>query len=88
MQSSSFDNFIRQFDFKVWNLFYPELQLINTKPIVKNKLKELLSGLKKFQVHLILALEYKKRIGHKILQLSAKPIANDLDIDVAFKSMY
>ena len=29
------------------NLFDPELQLINTKPLIKNKMKELLSELKK-----------------------------------------
>ena len=42
------------------NLFDPELQLINTKPIIKSKLKELLSELKKFEVQTILVLEYKK----------------------------
>ena len=30
--------------------FYPELQLINIKPMIKNKLKELLSELKRFKV--------------------------------------
>ena len=34
----------------VFNLFYPELQLINTKSLIKNKLKELLSELKKFNI--------------------------------------
>ena len=31
----------------ILNLFDPELQLINTKLMIKNKLKELLSELKK-----------------------------------------
>ena len=32
--------------FLILNLFDPELQLINTKPVIKSKLKELLSELK------------------------------------------
>ena len=51
---------------KILNLFDPELQLISTKPIIKNKLKELLSDLKKFKVETILFLEYKKRNDRKI----------------------
>ena len=35
------------------------MQLINTKPMIKNKLKEFLSKLKKFKVQAILVLEYK-----------------------------
>ena len=31
---------------KILNLFYPELQLINTKPIMKSKLKDLLDEFK------------------------------------------
>ena len=38
------------------NLFDPEMQLIDTKPIIKNKLKEMLSELKKFKVQSILVL--------------------------------
>ena len=30
-----------------FNFFDPELQVINTKPVIKNKLKEFLSKLKK-----------------------------------------
>ena len=48
MQSSSSENCVHHYNIEVLNLFYPELQLINTKPIIKNKLKELLSELKKF----------------------------------------
>ena len=43
------------------NLFDPELKLINTKPVIKNNLKELLSELKKFKVPAILVLDYSKR---------------------------
>ena len=44
--------------------------------MTKNKLKELLSELKRFKVHTILVLNYKKR-NHKIFHSSAKLIAND-----------
>ena len=54
------------------NLFDPDLQLINTKSIIKNKFKEFLSGLKKFKVQTILFLGNKKK--------------NDLK--EAFKSMH
>ena len=70
------------------NRFDPELQLINTKPIMKNKLKELLSELQKFKVQIILVLDYKKRNDRKIFHSSIKLIASDSDIDEAFKSMY
>ena len=73
---------------KILNPFYPELQLINTKPIIKNKLEELLSELKKFKVQTILVLDYKKRNNRKTFHLSAKLIASDSDIDEAFKSMH
>ena len=71
------------------NLFDPELQLINTKPMIKNKLKEFLSELKKFKVQLILVLDYKKRNDRKIFHSSAKLIAsNNSDIGEAFTSMH
>ena len=43
--------------FLILNLFDPELQLINTKPVIKKKLKELLGELKKFKVQTILVLD-------------------------------
>ena len=61
LQSSYSDNCICHFNIKILNLFDPELQLINTKPIIKNKLRKFLSELKKFKVQSILVLEYKKR---------------------------
>ena len=70
------------------NLFDPELQLINTKPVIKNKLKQLLSELKKFIVQTILVLDYKKRNDCKILHLSTKLIASDSEIDDTTKSMH
>ena len=62
--------------------------MINTEPVIKNKLKELLSELKKFKVQTILVLDYKKRNDRKIFHSSAKLIASDSDIDEAFKSMH
>ena len=49
MQSNSSDNCAHRYDTKSLNIFDPELQLINTKLMIKNKLKELLSELKKFR---------------------------------------
>ena len=46
---------------KSLNIFDPELKLINNKPVIKNKLKELLSELKNPKVQTILVLHYKKR---------------------------
>ena len=57
MQSNSSDNCGHYYNIEILNLFDPELQLIYTKPIVKCKLKQLLSVLKKFKVERILFLE-------------------------------
>ena len=56
--------------------------------MVKKKLKEFLSELKKFKVQAMLVLDYKKRNNRKIFHSNAKLIASDLDIDEAFKSMH
>ena len=61
VQSSCSDNCIHHYNIEILNLFDPELQLSNTKPVIKNKLRELLNGLKKFRVQTILILDYKKR---------------------------
>ena len=50
MQSNSSENCIHRYNVEIMNIFYPEIQLINTKPIIINKLKELLKELKKFGV--------------------------------------
>ena len=50
MQQSSSDNCVHHYNVEILNIFYPELPLINTRPVVKNILKELLGGLKKFKV--------------------------------------
>ena len=40
VQSNSSDNCVHHYNVEILNLFYPELKLINTKPVIKNKLKE------------------------------------------------
>ena len=54
-------------------VFDAEFQLINTKLMIKSKLKELL--------------DHKKRNNCKIFHSSAKLIGNNPDIDVTFESM-
>ena len=88
VQSNSSDNCIHHYNVEILNIFDPELQLINTKPMIKNKLKVLLSELKKFKIQTILVLDYKKRNDRKIFHSSAKLIASDSDIDEAFKSLH
>ena len=61
VQSNSSDNCIHRYNVEILNLFDPELQLINTKPMIEDKLKELLNELKKFKVQTILVIDDKKR---------------------------
>ena len=84
MLTNSSDNFVHHYNVQILNVFYPEIQLINTKSVIKNKL---LSELEKFKVQTALILDYKKINVHKIFHSSAKLIASDLDIAEAFKSM-
>ena len=88
VQSSSSDNCIHHYNVKILNLFDQELQLINTKPVIKNKLKGLLSELKQFKVQTVLVLDYKRRNYSKMFHSTTKLIASDSDIDEAFKSMH
>ena len=62
------------------NILDPELQLINTKPMIKNKLKELLSELKKFKVETVLVVDYEKKNDCKIYSCT-KLISSNSDID-------
>ena len=73
---------------EILNLFDSELQLINTKNMIKNKLKESPSELRKFKVKTILVLVYKKKNDDKIFHSNAKIIASDSEIDAAFKFMH
>ena len=43
MQSSSSDNYLHRYIIEILNPFDPGLQLINTKPMIKNILKTFLS---------------------------------------------
>ena len=45
-QSNSSDNCLHHYNVEILNVLDPELQMINTKPVTINKLKELLSELK------------------------------------------
>ena len=56
MQPNSSDKCVHCYKIEVLNLFDPEFQLINAKPIIKNKLKEFLSELKKFKIQTTLVL--------------------------------
>ena len=46
IQSTSSENSIHLYYFKILILFDTEMKLINTKPVVQNKLKALLNELK------------------------------------------
>ena len=80
VQSNSSDNCIHRYNVEILNIFDPELQLINIKPVIKNKLKEFLNELKKFKVQTVFVLDYKERNDPKIFHSSAKLIANDSDM--------
>ena len=70
------------------NIFDPELQLINTKTIIINKLKVLLGELEDFKIQTVLNVEFKKIVDHKPMRkffyLITILTANDSDIDKAF----
>ena len=48
-KSNSSDNCVHCYNIEILNLFCPEVQLINAKPMIKNKFKKLLGELKKFK---------------------------------------
>ena len=70
------------------HIFDPELKMINTKPMIKTNLGEMLSELKKSNVQTILVLHYNKTNDRKIFHSSIKLIAGDSDIDETFKFMH
>ena len=87
MQSKSSDKHVCCSGIEIFNLFdsefhYFKISLINTKPIFKNKSKELLSELKKFKFQTILVLEYKKRKDRKIFKSGTKLVARNSDVDI------
>ena len=75
MQSNSFDNSVHHYNVEILDLFDTKSQLINTKSMIKNKLKELLCEFKKLNVQKKLVLDVKKRNDRKISHSSAKLIA-------------
>ena len=86
MHSNSSANFIQCNNVCILKILDSELQPFNSKPMIKNKLKELLSKLKKFKVQTTFFLAFEKRNHRKIFHSSVKLIATDLDIDEACKS--
>ena len=66
MQSNSLDNCRHRYNVDILNIVGPEVQLINTKSMIKNKLKELLSELKKC----------KKCIRHEMIETSSILVLN------------
>ena len=51
MQLNYYNNCIHRYNVEILNIVDGELQLINNKSMIKNKLKELLSECRKFIVH-------------------------------------
>ena len=88
VQLNSSDNCIHHYNVEILNIFDPELQMINTKPMIKNRLKESVSELKTFKVHAVLVLDYRKRNDCKILHSSSKLISSVSGINEAFISMH
>ena len=73
-------------------LINPESELINTKSVVKNKLKYLLDELKMFKTQTTLVLWYKEIFDHetiyRICHSNTKLITHDLDANKAFESVH
>ena len=61
MQSDFSDNCLHHYNIENLNLFDTELELVNTKQMIKNKLKELIIELKKHKVQAILVSAYKMK---------------------------
>ena len=57
MQSNSSDNGIHRYNIQILNIFDPRLQPSNTNPMIKYKLKELLSKLIEYKVQTVLVLD-------------------------------
>ena len=64
MQSNSSDGSVRHYNIEILNLFALELQLSNTKLVLKKQIKR---KLKKFKAQTISVLEYKEMDDHKSL---------------------
>ena len=82
------DNCIFHYNVQILNTFDPELQLISTKLMIKNNLKELIGKIKNCKFKTKLVLEYKTRNDSKIFHSSAKLTDSDSYIDEEFKSLH
>ena len=61
MQSTYSDKYVHPCNIEILNLFNPQLQLSNTKTMIKNKLHKLLCELRKCKIQAILVVDYKKK---------------------------
>ena len=61
MQSTYSDKYVHPCNIEILNLFNLQLQLINTKTMIKNKLHKLLRELRKCKIQAILVVDYKKK---------------------------
>ena len=50
MQSSLSDNYVHRYNIEIFNLLGPEVQMIHSKLMIKNILKEFLSELKSLKL--------------------------------------
>ena len=68
-QSNSSDTCVHRYKVEILNLFDPKLQLINTKPRIKNKSNEFLIQFKKFKVQTILVSrkEQKNQVKRQVM---------------------
>ena len=60
VQSKLSDNCMHQYNVEILNLFDPELQLIITKAMTENKLKELFNEMERFKIQTTSVLDYKE----------------------------
>lgn len=81
MQSSSSYNCVSVCNIKIFHLFNSELQQINTKPVIKSKLKDFSGKSENFKVQAALVLQKKNKADHKsmhqIFHLSDELVVND-----------
>ena len=87
--------FMHTLNVEILSSFNPELHLKNTEASIKNKLKDLLNGLRVFKYFITLVEKLKKTINknetkYRIFYSNskAKTIIYNTDIDSAFESIY
>ena len=87
--------FMHTLNVEILSSFNPQLHLKNTEASIKNKLKDLLNGLRVFKYFITLVEKLKKTINknetkYRIFYSNskAKIIIYNTDIDSAFESIY